>query len=155
MNPMPLSARQQAAVDALIRAGRLRTVSVDVAKAARFLVSASTGLQDLSAAALSDRSTHRLAYDAAHDCAEALLAAYGYTTANGPGAHQGLAAAVAAILDAPPPVAAAAAQVDSLRQKRNSDHYKAEIITSSEAARAVEIARTLFAATQTRLPDRV
>jgi hypothetical protein len=82
-----LTPSQEAALAALVRAGRLVRVAADLAKAARFLASARTGLADLttSAASLSPRSRHRLAYDAAHDAVEALLAAYGYKTANGPG----------------------------------------------------------------------
>lgn len=153
MTPLPLSATQQAALDVLLAAGRLTRVSPDVAKAKRFLASATVGLADIAAAEtrLGARSRHRLAYDAAHDAVEALLAAYGYRTASGPGAHQALAAAVEAILDTPPDVAAAAASYDPLRQKRNGDHDKAEVITTAEADRAVRISELIHAAAHARL----
>jgi hypothetical protein len=153
VTPTALTASQEAALAALVQARRLVRVTGDPAKATRFLTSARTGLADLeaSASSLSPRSRHRLAYDAAHDAVEALLAAYGYRTATGPGAHQALASAVESILDAPPEVAAAAASYDPLRQKRNSDHYRAEVITASEAERATRIATLLVGATAARL----
>ena len=153
MTPIALTSAQQAGLDALVQAGRLVQVAPDLPKARRFLTSAARGLADLSDAgtALSPRSQHRLAYDAAHDAVEALLAAYGYTTAHGPGGHLALSAAVEALLDAPPAVAQAAAAYDTLRQKRNADHYKAQVITTSEADRAVQVATLLVEATSERL----
>ena len=153
MTPAVLTPRQQVAITALVQAGRLVSVAVDLAKAERFLAAATTGLADLTRAGvgLSPRSRHRLAYDAAHDAVESLLAAYGYKTASGPGAHQALAAAVQAILHAPPAAAQAAAAYDALRQQRNADHDRAGVITSSEAARAVQVATLLVGTTSVRL----
>ena len=85
----PLTAAQQRAVDELVAARRLDHVPVDEQRCAAFLQQAETALADLSNVRHAQNS-YNLAYDAAHDVGEAMLAAYGYRTAHGPGQHDAL-----------------------------------------------------------------
>ncbi len=151
MTPLPLTQHQIDGLDALVTSGKLVRVAVDVRRAQAFLGSATAGIADIDkVSGLNAKSRHRLAYDAAHDSIEALMAGYGFKT-KGQGAHQSLAAAVQLILDAPLEVAAAAASFDSIRQKRNNDHYTAAAISEADATRAIGIARRLLEGASARL----
>jgi hypothetical protein len=151
VNPLPLTTSQQAALDALVTANRLRTVPVDLMRAELFLASADECLSDVQAFALKPKSRHRLCYDAAHDVVEAFMAAYGYRTTSGPGQHQALGEAIVALLDAPPAVAQVAMRFDGLRQARNSDHYTAAPITEAGARAAEDVATTFQSEARSRL----
>ena len=85
----PLTRVQQATLLALIEARRLDAVPVDVSRAASFMRQAEDRLEQMPLLT-SVAVKYGIAYDAAHDIGEALLAAYGFRTANGPGQHEAL-----------------------------------------------------------------
>lgn len=76
MTPSPLTLLQEEAVAALVERARLTTSPVDVAKAQRFLVMAEAALEEL-AHIRTQSVRYDVAYNAAHDIGEGLLAAYG------------------------------------------------------------------------------
>lgn len=119
----PLSTAQRAAADALVVGGQLRTAPVDEAKAQSFLMQAAEELAAVPAIT-SLAVKFDVAYNASHDIGEAMLAAYGYRTANGPGAHVAVGAFLRAIFDTPPG-STAAANYDSTRAARNGLRYQA------------------------------
>lgn len=80
----PLTRIQQTVVLALIEARRLEVVPIDRARSASFMSQAEERLGQMSLLT-SVAVKYGVAYDAAHDVGEALLAAYGFRTANGPG----------------------------------------------------------------------
>lgn len=149
MTLAPLSPPQQASVDALVRARRLRVVNPDGAKAARFLAIADERVADLPAMR-SQVLRHDTAYDAAHDIGEAFLAAYGYATVNGPGQHAVIGDFLIIVVDAPPEAVRAAKGFDQTRRNRNQSHYDAVPIGAAQAAGAVRLARDLRAAAARR-----
>lgn len=140
----PLTAAQQSAVDALVAARRLEPVPVDEQRCAAFLGQAEAGLSDLPNVTRA-QNTYNLAYDAAHDVGEAMLAAYGYRTRQGAGQHDALGRFLAAVFDTPPE-RAAAQHFDRMRRDRNRQRYNAHPITTAAATAAAEAARTLFEA---------
>ncbi len=85
----PLTRVQQATVLALIEARRLDVVPSDLARSASFLRQARERLDQLPLVT-SVVVRYGIAYDACHDTGEALLAAYGFRTTNGPGQHEAL-----------------------------------------------------------------
>ena len=80
----PLTRVQQATVLALVEARRLDAVPADLARATSFLRQAQERLDQLPLLT-SVTVRYGVAYDACHDTGEALLAAYGFRTTNGPG----------------------------------------------------------------------
>ena len=141
---IPLTHTQLTAVTALVEGGRLEAVPADSARAAAFLSAANARIEQiplLTAAFVQ----YGLAYDACHDVGEALLAAYGYRTTNGPGQHEALGRFLRAILDQPPGEKAAR-QFDHLRRARNQDRYQAKPVGVAEAVNAERAARELYAA---------
>lgn len=88
------------------------------------------------------QNRYNLAYDAAHDVGEAVLAAYGYRTRHGPGQHDALGRFLAAVFDTPPEDAAAR-HFDRMRQERNQQRYAARSATEGAA---VQSATSLHAA---------
>ena len=85
----PLTTAQQRAVDALVAAHRLERVPVDERRCIAFLEQAETALADLPHVRHA-QNRYNLAYDAAHDVGEAMLAAYGCRTAHGSGQQDAL-----------------------------------------------------------------
>ncbi len=144
MAVIPLTGTQTAAVVALVQSGRLDVVPADLARASSFLRRADERLSQL-ALLTSVTVMYDLAYDAAHDIGEALLAAYGYRTENGPGQHEALGRYLRAVLDSPPGDRAAKA-FDRLRRMRNQNHYQAATVGVADARSAEQVARVLFAA---------
>ena len=144
----PLTAAQQGAVDALVSGRRLEQVPVDERRCAAFLRQAETALSDLPNVTHA-QNRYNLAYDAAHDVGEALLAAYGFRTRNGPGQHDTLGRFLAAILDSPPENAAAQ-HYDRMRRERNRQRYDARPIPTAAAAAAAQAATTLLQAGRAR-----
>jgi len=71
-----------------------------------------------------------VAYDACHDTGEALLAAYGFRTTNGPGQHEALGRYLRTVFDKPP-AEKAAREFDRLRRARNQDRYEAKPVGGS------------------------
>lgn len=86
-----------------------------------------------------------IAYNACHDVGEALLAAYGYRTNNGPGQHEAVGRARRAILDSPP-ADAAATQFDRLRRARNQNRYEARPVGPADSTKAHDVALDLHGA---------
>jgi hypothetical protein len=97
----PLSAPELAAVTTLVRAGRVDQVPVDIRRALAFLAKANDRLEQLILLT-SDAVRYDIAYDAAHDIGEALVAAHGYRTSNGSGQHEALGRYLQAVLSLPP-----------------------------------------------------
>lgn len=143
-----LTAAQQGAVDDLVAALRIDEVTPDPARAAAFLAAAADRMSQLPLLT-SMIVKYDLAYDAAHDVGEALLAAYGYRTANGTGQHEALGRFLRAVLDSPPGDAAAR-RYDRIRRVRNQSHYNAVPIGATEAASAERTARELYEAAHAR-----
>ena len=79
----PLTRVQQATVLALVEARGLDVVPADLARAISFLRQAEERLNQLPLLT-SLVVKYGVAYDACHDTGEALLAAYGFRTTNGP-----------------------------------------------------------------------
>lgn len=144
-----LTAVQRRAVDALVAAGRLRAVPADAGRAKDFLAQSDDRLGQLPLLS-SDPVKSGIAYDAAHDIGEALLAWYGYATTNGPGQHAAIGDFLTAVLDAPPEHAAAAAMFDQARRARNQQNYRANPVGAAQAAAVEAMARTLRGAAAAR-----
>ena len=139
---------QQATVLALVEARRLDAVPVDLFRAASFMQQAEERLGQLPLLT-SVAVTYGIAYDAAHDIGEALLAAYGFRTANALGQHEALGRYLRAVLDKPPADKAANA-FDRLRRARNQDRYEARPVGAAAAEKAEQVARALFDAAVAR-----
>ncbi len=148
MAVMPLSAAQQHAVDALVAARRIDKVSPDAVRAAAFLAAAADRISQLPLLT-SAGVRYDVAYDAAHDVGEALLAAHGYRTSNGAGQHEALGRFLRAVLDTPPGDHAAK-RYDRLRRARNRSHYGASPVGIAEAELAEHTAKELHAAAVSR-----
>lgn len=144
----PLTEAQREAVDVLIAARRLEEVPPDQARAAVFLAAAAERISQLPLLT-SVVVSYDLAYDAAHDVGEALLAAHGYRTRTGVGQHEALGRYMRAVLDSPPGDRAAA-RFDRLRRVRNKSHYDAAPIGAAEADLARQTAQELHAAALAR-----
>lgn len=143
-----LTAAQQQAVDMLVTARRIDKVTPDVARAAAFLAAAADRISQLPLLT-SVIVKYDLAYDAAHDVGEALLAAYGYRTTNGSGQHEALGRFLRAVLDSPPGDRAAK-RYDRLRRARNQSHYNATPVGAAEAESAARTAQELQGAALAR-----
>ncbi|WP_324650733.1 hypothetical protein [Georgenia sp. H159] len=91
----PLTRIEQATILALVEARRLDGVPADVARATSFLRQAEERLPQLPLLT-SVVVRYGIAYDACLDVGEALLAAYGFRTTNGPGASTRRSAATSA-----------------------------------------------------------
>ena len=151
MTVHPLSHAQQRAVDQLVTQGRIERVPVDEARARAFLAQADTALSDLPNVTR-DQNRYNLAYDAAHDIGEAMLAAYGYRTRHGPGQHDALGRFLAATFDTPPENDAAQ-HYDQMRLDRDAQRYNARPVTAAAARMAGTVASTLHAAARRRMTD--
>lgn len=144
----PLSRVQQAQVVALVSARRLEAVPVDSRRASAFLRQAEERLAELANIG-SPAVRYGVAYDAAHDVGEALLAAYGYRTAHGSGQHEALGRYLRVVFDRPP-TDNAAQQFERLRRARNRDRYEAKPVGAADAVIAENVARELAAAAHGR-----
>lgn len=144
----PLTPAEQQAVDALLAARRIEQVVVDIARAAAFLAAARDRLGQIPLLT-SAGVKYDIAYDAAHDVGEALLAAYGYRTSNGSGQHEALGRFMRAVFDAPPGDRAAK-RFDQLRRTRNQSRYDAKPIGDAEATLAARVAAELLQAVEAR-----
>lgn len=149
MSPLPLSPDQLGAVEALVRAGRLRRTSVDVRRAMRFINQCQDALGQVTAIT-SSNLRYNVAYDAAHDVGEAMLAAYGLRTGSGAGQHAAVGELLEIIFDRPPP-SLAARHFDEMRTGRNDLRYKAHPVGSAQAELAVGSATTLLDAAMGRM----
>jgi len=149
MTVAALTARQRAAVQALVTARKLEAMPVDEVRAAAFLAQAAEALADVPNVTR-DQNRYNLAYDAAHDVGEAMLAAYGYRTRSGVGQHDALGRFLTAVLDTPPEDQAAR-HFDQMRRERNRQRYQARPVTLAAARAAVRAATTLHAAARVRI----
>lgn len=144
MTPSALTREQMVALDELVTARRLSPLPPDKARAASFMVAAAERIGQLEFLT-SDSVKLDVAYDAAHDIGEAMLAAYGFRTVNAPGQHQAIGQFLCAVVHGPPGHSAAR-HFDRLRRIRNSSHYEAGSVSSAEAEFAERIARELYGA---------
>lgn len=149
MTPAPLTAAQQEAVAALVERARLTISPVDVAKAERFIVMAEAALAELPHIR-TQSVRYDIAYNAAHDIDEGLLAAYGFRTSSGPGQHATVGLFLEAICRGTD-AAQAAQGFDILRNTRNQLRYSAKQIGAAESGFAIEIAKALLARARTAL----
>lgn len=137
-----LTEEQAAAVASLVSANRITRVPLDIGKARRFVTMASEALSEI--ANLSNQSVrYDIAYNAAHDIGEALLAAFGYRTSSGAGQH----AAVGLFLEAiciGTDAADAAKRFDRLRNTRNQLRYAAKPIGKAQSDLATTTAASLL-----------
>ena len=140
----PLTAAQEAAADSLVRAGRLDRVPADHARCASFLAQAAAALGDLPNVR-HPQNVYNLAYDAAHDVGEAMLASYGFRTRHGAGQHDALGRYLAAVFDVPP-ANAASQHFEQMRRDRNRQRYDARPTTTAAAAAAAAAAAELYRA---------
>lgn len=138
----PLTAEQQKAIAQIVTRMRLRIVPPDLAKAANFLQHSRETLAELLNVATA-HVRHAMAYDAAHDVGEAMLAAYGYRTGSGPGQHASVGEFLVIIFENTS-ASVAAERYDQFRQVRNDLRYQAKSIGSSQADFAVDIAQKLL-----------
>ncbi len=145
---IPLTRVQQAAAVALVEARRLSIVPADLARATSFMRQAGERLDQLPLLT-SVVVTFGISYDACHDVAEALLAAYGFRTTNGPGQHEALGRYLRTVFDKPP-ADRAAREFDRLRRARNQDRYEAKPVGAAVTKKAEQVARTLFDAALAR-----
>lgn len=145
MSLAPLSTAQQSAIDALVASGRLQKTSPDPARARSFLTQAGERISQLPLITI-DHVRYTVAYDAAHDVGEALLAAYGYRTGNGPGQHDALGRFIGIVIDAPPSAVREAAAWDRHRRARNDQHYSAKPVGSAQVVAVARFAHELHTA---------
>ena len=137
----PLTRVQQATVVALVEAHRLDIVPADLARATSFLRQAQERGPAAAAHERHRRVRRRLRRVSRHR--EALLAAYGFRTTNGPGQHEALGRYLRAVFDKPP-AEKAAREFDRLRRARNQDRYEARPVGAVATQKAQQVARTLF-----------
>ena len=138
----PLDPVQERTVQALVAARRLEQVPGELRRAEMFLEKARRRLADLDNLTWAE-SRYNLAYDAAHDVGEALLAAYGYRTTNGPGQHEALGRFLKAVL-ATPPGQSGARRFDQMRRARNQLRYEVSSVGDADADVASRAARALY-----------
>lgn len=138
----PLTVQQQRTVDTLIEGRRLERVVVDHHRASVFLTKAMHRLSEVSKLSWAE-GRYNFAYDAAHDVGEALLAAYGLRTTNGPGQHEAIGRFLGAVMT-DPPGNAGAKRFDRMRRTRNQQRYDIRVVGDSDADLAVQAARSLY-----------
>lgn len=136
-----LAPGQKEAVRHLVEARRVEPVVADQTRAKAFLEAAEERLEQCRLLT-SPVVKYGVAYDAARDAGEALLASLGYRTTNRPGQHEAVGRFMVAILDKPPG-REAAKQFDRLRRARNQSNYEAVPVGRAEADLAVRTARQL------------
>lgn len=144
----PLTRVQQATVVALVEAHRLDIVPADLARATSFLRQAQNAWTSCRCSRASPSGTAS-PMTPCHDTGEALLAAYGFRTTNGPGQHEALGRYLRAVFDKPP-AEKAAREFDRLRRARDQDRYEARPVGAAATEKAEQVARTLFDAARAR-----
>lgn len=150
MSVRALTQEQQAAITALVASGALQVVPPDLAKAERFLDQAAAAVGEV--VGLSVPSViYDIAYNAAHDVGEAMLAAYGFRTASGAGRHVAVGQFLEAVFDGPPG-RDAARRYDQIRSARNGLRYRAQPVGRATAEIALDVARGLLAGAHAERP---
>lgn len=138
-----LSHAQRKQLSDLISSGRLREVPQDRERAAVFLAHAREGLH-ASAQIPTPHVAFDVAYNAAHDSGESLMAALGVRTGRGDGAHATVGS-VLAIMAEDSPFLQSARSYDALRQTRNRVRYDAGHVGEAQANHARHVAADLVA----------
>lgn len=133
---------QERNVQQLVRGGRIESVPVDLQRAAAFVAKARHRLADVDNLTWAE-GKYNFAYDAAHDVGEALLAAHGYRTLNGPGQHEAVGRFLKAVLTTVPGQVGAR-RFDQMRRARNLQRYEARTVSEAEAELAIKSARDLL-----------
>ena len=136
-----LNQAQRKQLSDLISSGRLREVPQDRDRAAIFLAHAREAL-DASAQIPTPHVVFDVAYNAAHDSGEALMAALGVRPGRGDGAHATVGS-VLSIMAEGSPFAGSARAYDALRQARNRVRYDAGDVGRAQADHALEVAADL------------
>lgn len=138
-----LNAAQRRELSDLISSGRLREAPQDRERADVFLAHAREGL-DASAQISTPHVAFDVAYNAAHDSGEALMAALGVRTGRGDGAHATVGSVLVIMAD-DSSFATSARAYDSLRQARNRVRYDAGHVGEAQAQHARHVAADLVA----------
>lgn len=138
-----LNHAQRKQLSDLISTGRLREVPQDRERAAVFLAHAREGL-DASAQIPTPHVAFDVAYNAAHDSGEALLAALGVRTGRADGAHATVGS-ILVIIAEDSSFMQSARSYDALRQTRNRVRYDAGHVGEAQANHARHIAADLVA----------
>lgn len=138
-----LSDAQRRGLVDLVSSGRLREAPADRQRAAIFLAHARDGL-GAAAHIASPHVAFDVAYNAAHDAGEALMAALGVRPGRGDGAHATVGS-VLVIMAEGSPSAKSARDYDVLRQTRNRVRYDAGYVGSAQADHARAVASELVA----------
>jgi len=138
-----LSDAQRRGLLDLVSSGRLRETPADPQRAAIFLAHARDGL-DAAAQIASPHVAFDVAYNAAHDAGEALMAALGVRPGRGDGAHATVGS-VLVIMAGVSSSTKSARDYDVLRQTRNRVRYDAGHVGSAQADHARAVAAELVA----------
>ena len=138
-----LSDAQRQRILDLISSGRLREVPQDRQRAAACRAHARDGLE-AAAHIPTPHVAFDVAYNAAHDAGEALMAALGMRPGRGDGGHATVGS-VLAIMAEGSPFARSARAYDALRQTRNRVRYDAGHVGSAQANHAREVTAELVA----------
>lgn len=132
---------QQAHIADLLASGRLRAVPRDDQRAAVFLTHAREGLE-VAAHILTPHVAFDVAYNAAHDSGEALMASLGIRPGRGDGAHATVGTVLVVMAEGSR-FAPSARGYDALRQTRNRVRYDAGHVGSAQATHARKVAADL------------
>lgn len=138
-----LSKEQREGLRELVGNHRIKTVPVDAVRATTFFTKASKRMAEINKLSWAE-GRYNYAYDAAHDVGEAVMAAYGYRTANGPGQHEAIGRFLRVIFT-DPPGQRGAKRFDRMRRARNQLRYEMEIVGEADADVAVRAASDLLA----------
>lgn len=138
-----LSDVQQGHIADLMSSGRLREVPRDGQRAATFLTHARESLE-VAAHIPTPHVAFDVAYNAAHDSGEALMAALGIRPGRGDGAHATVGTVLAIVAEGSL-FERSARGYDALRQTRNRVRYDAGHVGSAQATHAREVAADLVA----------
>jgi hypothetical protein len=128
----------------LVASGRIESVPVDLVRASAFLQQAEDSLADIDNVRVA-QNLYSLAYGAGHAVGEALLAAYGYRTANRAGHHEALVRFLAEVLTDAAGVKAVK-HFERMRRARNRLQYEARPPSETDAKAAARTAIALVAA---------
>lgn len=142
MNPSPLTPDQLAEIRGLLARNRLRVVQKDLRKARLFIDQAFDALAELQNIR-SNKVRYDIAYNAAHDVGEALLAAYGYRTISGTGQHAAIGEFLEVIFEGRLAMDASS-DFDSIRDGRNGLRYQAKSIGKAQTEFAIATAQALL-----------
>ena len=139
---IPLNDAQRRELSDLISTGRLREAPQDRERADVFLAHAREGI-DASAQIPTPHVAFDVAYNAAHDSGESLMAALGVRPGRGDGAHATVGS-VLVMMAEDSSFASSARAYDALRQTRNRVRYDASHVGEAQAHHARQVATDLL-----------